>query len=169
VDEGDPVPGGSSFERVGGSAGATAPASLPAPESYPAGSIHWMLDCGTAVACRLGLDAGTPPRPQRILFGPWAPFGSRSPPTTTRERSVRSHGTRSLPPRLPAPDHLPQGPTAPGSSLGSGSSGGFQGGALLGLIAALLSLAPLWGSRVVAPLEGRRPAVHLASSLERPG
>jgi len=111
---------------------------------------------------------------ERVLFGQCPTHDA----TPAEQQGTQPGGGRGGPsddaqppgsPRLPAPDPQPQGPTAPGSSLGSGGSGGFHSGNHLGLIATVLSLAPLWGTRLITPFERRRPAQLFAFSLERPG
>src|SRR5262249_27395788 len=54
-------------------------------------------------------------------------------------------------------DPQPEGPIAPGSSPGSGSSGGFHGGAGPGVSAAPLRPAPLWGDPLGKAFVGGGP------------
>jgi hypothetical protein len=129
------------------------------------------VDCRAGLVCGAALLARSPPRADPLLLGLWSSNdAARAGPSASRTgaRSDRQQGAQQSSWPRPAPDHQPQGPTAPGSALGSASSGGFQGGAVLGLIAALLTLSPLWGWRLVTPLE-RRLRLLLVSSLERPG
>ena len=72
-------------------------------------------------------------------------------------------------PHLPGPDPEPLVPTAPGSSVGSGSSEGFHGGAILALTAAPVTLTPLGRIHLVSVDEQRRRTPRLVFSLERPG
>jgi hypothetical protein len=60
-------------------------------------------------------------------------------------------------------------PTTLGSSVAAGSSGGLYSGAVLGLLAAVLSLIPLAGGRLVKLVELRRRVPPVAFSLDRPG
>jgi hypothetical protein len=137
------------------------------------GVVRSKVDCRMIVVCGLAPLARPPSDFERVLFGqcsaheaarPGLP-GGRAGGSSGRPDGAQRPGS----PRLPAPDPQPQGPTAPGSSSGSGGTGGFHSGADLGLNATLLSLAPLWGSCPVTPYERRRHAVLLALSLERPG
>jgi hypothetical protein len=76
---------------------------------------------------------------------------------------------RSEAPRRRAPDQRFPVPTMPGTSVGAGASEGFHGGAVLGLISAVLGLLALAGIRAVAHLERRPPTPALITLLERPG
>jgi hypothetical protein len=137
------------------------------------GVVRSKVDCRMIVVCGLPPLARAPSDFERALFGqcsaheaarPGLP-GGRPGGSSGRPDGAQRPGS----PRLPAPDPQPQGPTAPGSSSGSGGTGGFHSGADLGLSATLLSLAPLWGSCPVTPYERRRRAVLLVLLLERPG
>jgi hypothetical protein len=82
----------------------------------------------------------------------------------------RSDGSqRPISPRLPAPDDGPPAPRAPGSLVGSASSGGSQSGGVLVVITARLGLSPPRNDRVVTLGERQRRALHLVFFLERPG
>jgi hypothetical protein len=59
-------------------------------------------------------------------------------------------------------------PTTLGSSLGTGGSGGFHSGAIL-VLAAVLSLIPLCGVRLVKLVELLPRALPVSFSLDRPG
>jgi hypothetical protein len=170
VDDGDPVPSRGSFTpAVGGEGTLVAASRHHAPQARAVG--RRVVECRTA-GCGLPDPAGAAPGSKRLLFGPWSPLEAardgRPAARTEGGRGPPQHAQPPTSPRLPAPNQ-PQGPTAPTSALWSGSSGGFQGGAVLGLIAALLSLMPRWTRRLVTPFERRRPALLLALSLERPG
>ena len=145
-----------------------------APKTGAIGVVRPAVDSGMIVSCGLAPLVRAPSDLVRILFGQSSAYET----TQTAQRGAGPGGGRSgrldgAPrpgsPRLPLPDPQPQGPIAPGPSPGSGSSGGFHGGADLGLMAAPLSLVPLWGSRLITPFEGRQPSLLLAFSLERPG
>jgi hypothetical protein len=60
-------------------------------------------------------------------------------------------------------------PATLGSSLGTGGSGGFHSGAILGVLAAVLSLIPLCGVRLVKLVELLPRALPVSFSLDRPG
>ncbi len=150
------------------------PTSGLAPEIGAVGVIRWGVDCRTIVVCGLAPLARAPSDSQRVLLGRCPPSlegrQAEQPGGRTREESGRPYGGQGpRSPRLPAPDHQPQVPAPYGSSLGSGSSEGFHSGAVLGVIAALLSLTSLSGSRLVTLVERRWRALPLVFSLERPG
>jgi len=128
-----------------------------------------IVGCGFVPLARAPLDS------ERVLVAQCAAHEATPSGAKTGRESGRSYGgqrpgspRRSAPDR-PAPDHLPQVPTTPGSSLGSGSSGGFQSGAFLGAIAAPLSVTPFGGGRLVTLVEQRPRALPLVFLLERPG
>jgi SAM-dependent methyltransferase len=92
------------------------------------------------------------------------------PAARTNGAQSRSDGTRGpKSPRLPIPDREPQMPSAPGASSGSGSSGGPDGGSSLGVTAAMLSLTPWGGTRLITRIEQCPRALPLAFLLDRPG
>jgi hypothetical protein len=146
-----------------------------APETGAVGLIRRAFDCRVIVVCGLAPLTRAPSDSERVLFGrcpPQEPTKAGQPGARSGEGSGRPNGAqRPSSPRPPAPDHQPQGPSAPGSLLGFSSSGGsgFHSGAVLGLTGALLSLTPPEGRRLVTPLERRRRALLLVFSLERPG
>jgi hypothetical protein len=149
------------------------PTSGLAPETGAVGVIRRAVDCRVIVVCGLAPLARAPSDSERVLF-PQCPAHEAKqagqPGARTGGESGRTHGAqRPRSPGLPAPDDRPQVPTAPGSLLGSGSSEGFHSGAVLGLIAALLSLTPLGGRRLVRLVDRRRRALPLVFLLERPG
>jgi hypothetical protein len=166
VPAGSPAPTGRNETTV-------VPTSRLAPKTGAVGVVRSAVDCRMIVVCGLAPLARAPSDFERVLFGHCPAHEAAQagqPGARPGERSGRPDGAqRPRSPRLPAPDPQPQGPTAPGSSPGSGGTGGFHSGADLGLFSALLSLAPLWGTRLVMPFERRRPAQLFAFSLERPG
>jgi hypothetical protein len=172
----DPVPAGSSAPTVRNEATIVlvVPTSGLAPKNGTVRVVRRAVDSRMIVICGLAPLARAPTDLGRVLFG------QSSAHETTQiaqpgagpggGRSGRLDGaSRPGSPRLPLPDRQPQGPIAPGSSPGSGSSGGFHGGADLGLMAAPFSLVSHWGSGLITPFEGRRPALLFAFLLERPG
>jgi hypothetical protein len=88
-------------------------------------------------------------------------------PTEAKGSSARPQRPES--PRRRAPERRVPVPTMPNSSVGSGASEGSHGGAVLGLIGAVVGLLALAGIRALAPFEGRPPMPPLISLLERPG
>jgi hypothetical protein len=88
-------------------------------------------------------------------------------PTEAKGSSARAQRPES--PRRRAPERRVPVPTMPSSSVGSGTSEGSHGGAVLGLIGAVVGLLALAGTRPLAPFEGRPPRPPLISLLERPG
>ncbi len=151
------------------------PTFRPAPETGAVGLIRRAFDCRVIVVCGLAPLTRAPSDSERVLFGRCPPREATKagqPGARSGEGSGRPNGAqRPSSPRPPAPDHQPQGPSAPGSLLGFSSSGGsgFHSGAVLGLTEALLSLTPPEGRRLATPLERRRRALLLVFSLERPG
>jgi hypothetical protein len=152
---------------------AVVPTSKLARKIGAVGVFRSKVDCRMIVVCGLAPLARAPSDFERVLFGQYPACEAaraRLPGGRPGGSSGRPDGApRQRSPRLPDPDPQPQGPTAPGSAPGSGGTGGFHSGADLGFSATLLSLAPLWGSRPVAPYERRPRAVLLVLSLERPG
>jgi hypothetical protein len=146
-----------------------------APETGAVGVIRRAFDCRVIVVCGLAPLARAPSDSERVLLGrcpPQEATKAGQPAARSGEGSGRPNGAqRPRSPRPPAPDHQPEGPSAPGSLLGFSSSegSGFHSGAVLGLTGALLSLTPPQGRRLVTPLERRRRALLLVFSLERPG
>jgi hypothetical protein len=134
---------------------------------------RWKLDCRISVVCGRAVLAGAPFDADRAYFAHYLPYDA--PPATAP--NARSEGGTGRPgggqppgsPRLPGPDHQPQGPSVPGIQMTFSSSADFQSGAVLGLIAVLLGLTPFVGMRPVALLERRRRRLLLAFLLERPG
>jgi mucin-6/19 len=138
------------------------------------GVISWGVNHRFIVACRSAILARAYSDSELVLLGQMpahlqaAQVGQ--PGARTGGESGRPDGSqRPTSPRLPAPDDEPPVPTAPGSLLGSGSSGGFQSGTDLGVITALFSLIPPRDDRPVTFVEQRRRPLHLFFFLERPG
>ena len=136
--------------------------------------IRCGVDRRVIVVCGLAPLTRAPSDSERVLLGPCntqlEATQAGQPDARTGEGSGRPHAApRLTSPRLPAPDNEPQVPTTLGSSLGSGSAGGFHGGAVLGVLAAGLSLIPLGGERLVKLVELRRRALPVAFLLDRPG
>ena len=137
------------------------------PKTGAVGVLRGPVDCRVIAVCGVVPLARALSDSELVLF--------KAPPTGQTDArpgggSGRPGGAqRPRSPRPPAPDHQPQGPPAPGALLGFSSSGGFHSGAVLGLIATLLSLTPIEGKRLVTLFERRRRALFLIFSLERPG
>ncbi len=170
-------PGGSGAGAAGDET-TVVPASGVALATGPVGPIRPRLDrrlivvCGSAIPARAHSDSEqilldqSPARVQATQAeqpGVRTGVESGRPDASQRPRSAR----------LPAPNDEPPMPGAPGSLLGSGSSGGSQGGgrgkADLGVLTALFSLTPPRNDRLVTLVERRRRPLHLFFFLERPG
>jgi hypothetical protein len=132
---------------------------------------QWQFDHRWFAACVVGLSTGGCSVAQ-VLDGNW--------PTRLEAAHVGERGAgagsgsgrpaqRPKSPRPPAPDHQLPVPMMPGISVGSGTSEGFHGGAVLGLISAVPGHLALAGSRAVTLLGRRPPAAPFVSLLERPG
>jgi hypothetical protein len=137
-------------------------------------SLAWKVDCRFTALCGPTALARAPSDAEIAFFAQCPPRQS----PTAREKSSHSAaaagphkgGPPPALPRLPGPDHQPQGPSFLGALAAVFSaSGEFHGGALLGLIAILLVLTPFEGKRPVALIERRRRPLLLAFLLERPG
>src|SRR4029453_9792312 len=106
-----------------------------------------------------------------------ASLSARPEATEARRLGVRASGAGSqadgargpTPPRLPSRDHQRQGPTAPGASSGSFSSGGLHGGSTLSVTAAARNLTPPETTRAIKLISLHRRALLLAFLLDRPG
>jgi hypothetical protein len=151
------------------------PMSGPAPKTGAIVVVRCGVDRWVIVVCGLAPLTRVPSDFERVLLGlchtQLEATQVGQPYARTGEGGGRPHAApRLTSPRLPAPDNAPpRMPTTLDSSLGSGSVGGVDSGAVLGVLAAVLSLIPLGGERLVKLVELRRRALPLAFLLDRPG
>ena len=133
----------------------------------------WLDDCRFSVLCGAALLARSPFDSAQALFNSWPLREASSTQRGSRSGGDRDRTEGAQPPRVPipppAPNHQPDGPTAPGAFFGFGSSGGFHNGGLLALMAVLLGFTFLQSTRRVTPPEQRVHGPLLVLSLERPG
>ncbi len=133
----------------------------------------WLDDCRFSVLCGAALLARSPFESAQALFNSWPLREASSTQRGSRSGGDRDRTEGAQPPRVPipppAPNHQPDGPTAPGAFFGFGSSGGFHNGGLLALMAVLLGFTFLQSTRRVTPPEQRVHGPLLVLSLERPG
>ena len=133
----------------------------------------WLDDCRFSVLCGGALLARSPFESAQALFNSWPLREASSTQRGSRSGGDRDRTVGAQPPRVPipppAPNHQPDGPTAPGAFFGFGSSGGFHNGGLLALMAVLLGFTFLQSTRRVTPPEQRVHGPLLVLSLERPG
>jgi hypothetical protein len=147
---------------------------LPAdPKLIPIG-FAWKVDCRVSALCGPAALARAPSEAEVAFFAQCpprqSPTGRETDTHSAAAAGPRKGGPPPALPRLPGPDHQPQGPSFLGALAAVFSaSGDFHGGALLGLIAILLVLTPFEGKRAVALVERRRRPLLLAFLLERPG
>jgi hypothetical protein len=137
-------------------------------------SLAWTVDCRFSALCGTAVLARAPSEAEVAFFGQCPPRTSQPTRETDSHSAAAAGSRRSGPPpalpRLPGPDHQPQGPSFLGALAAVFSaSGDFRGAALLGLIAILLVLTPFEGKRPVALVSRRRRPLLLAFLLERPG
>jgi len=138
-------------------------------------SLAWRIDCRLTALCGPAALARAPSEVEVAFFAPCPP--RQTPPARgeTSSHSAAAAGTHKggpppALPRLPGPDHQPQGPGFLGSLAAMFSAAGeFHGTALLALIAILFVLTPFEGKRPVALISRRRRPLLLAFLLERPG
>ena len=150
------------------------PASAPTPKAHVGGVTrprvrHRVVICEAAVSASVRLDS------DRIFLARFPAHvdttGAAPSEARTGEKRSRAAGTRK--PSLPLPpfpgDDKPAVPAAPGSSLGSGASGGMQGKDVNGVVTAPFSLIPPRDGSLVTLADERRLALRLFFILERPG
>jgi hypothetical protein len=137
-------------------------------------SLVWKIDCRFTALCGPAALARAPSEAEIAFFTQCPPRQSPATRETSSHSAAAAGRHKGGPPpalpRLPGPDHQPQGPSFLGALAAVFSaSGDFHGGALLGLIAILLVLTPFEGKRALALVERRRRPLLLAFLLERPG
>jgi hypothetical protein len=137
-------------------------------------SLAWRVDCRVSALCGPAALARAPSVAEIAFFAQCPP--RQMPPARGNDShsaaaaAPRKGGPPPALPRLPGPDHQPQGPSFLGALAAVFSAAGeFHGGALLALLAILLVLTPHEGMRPVALVERRRRPLLLAFLLERPG
>jgi hypothetical protein len=133
----------------------------------------WLDDCRFSVLCGAALLARSPFESAQALFNSSSLSDASSTQPGTRSGGDRDRTEGAQTPKAPipppAPNHQPDGPTAPGAFFGFSSSGGFHNGGLLALMAVLLGFTFLQSTRRVTPPEQRVHGPLLVLSLERPG
>jgi hypothetical protein len=137
-------------------------------------SLVWKVDCRVSALCGPAALARAPSEAEVAFFAQCPPRQAPTARETSSHSAAAAGPSKGGPPpalpRLPGPDHQPQGPSFLGALAAVFSaSGDFHGGGLLGLIAILLVLTPFEGKRAVALVERRRRPLLLAFLLERPG
>jgi hypothetical protein len=143
------------------------------PKLRAVGAGSWLDDCRLGGLCGVASFPRSPFESAQALFNSWPLRGASPTQPGARSGGDRDRTEGAQPPRAPipppAPNHQPDGPTAPGAFFGFSSSGGFHNGGLLALMAVLLGFTFLQSTRRVTPPEQRVHGPLLVLSLERPG